>query len=173
MSVTLAYAPMTLPLMSRFAVAGSVKLAIPVSWEPLPMKKGATTLPRTLTCPLAAMLPPTRSTLPTFPEAAKISMVELYVISFVVVLYTSTGLDAATLLMGAIVNVPAAGDSRAPPVALMTMEFACWLVRPANAPIATADAPWEVWPALDPSATDRLPCLVDPAHDPTATEDCP
>ena len=70
MFVTLAYEPMTFPRTSMFAVVGSVKLAIPDSWEPLPMKKGATTLPRVFNCPLAAMLPPARSTLPTFPEDA-------------------------------------------------------------------------------------------------------
>ena len=69
MFVTLAYAPMTFPRMSIFATAGS-DVSRPVSWEPLPKKKGATMLPRALTCPLAAMLPPARSTLPTFPEDA-------------------------------------------------------------------------------------------------------
>jgi len=48
---------------------------------------------------------------------------ELYVISFVTALYTSTGVDAASLLMGAIVNVPAAGEVRAPPVAFIIIEF--------------------------------------------------
>ena len=49
MFVTLAYAPMTFPRMSRFATAGSDVDARPVSWEPLPMKKGATMLPRAFT----------------------------------------------------------------------------------------------------------------------------
>ena len=98
---------------------------------------------------------------------------ELYVISFVVALYTSTGVEAASLLMGAIVNVPAAGELRLPPVALMTMEFACWLVAPAPHPIATAFAPWVLHPALNPNATAHAPWEPWPANVPIATEDAP
>ena len=69
MFATLANDPITLPRMSRFAVSGSVAVT-PVSCDPFPMKKGATTLPKEFICPLTATLPPRNLVFPTLPCTA-------------------------------------------------------------------------------------------------------
>ena len=66
---TFAKTPIRLPVMSMLAVPGSVDVT-PVSCDPFPTKKGATTLPRTLICPLTATLPPRNLVFPTFPCTA-------------------------------------------------------------------------------------------------------
>ena len=76
---TLAYDPMIFPRTSIFAIAGSDDAVNPVNREPLPIKKGATTLPRAFICPLAAMLPPARSTFPIFPETPRMDVMFAYV----------------------------------------------------------------------------------------------
>ena len=66
---TFAKTPMWLPTISILAVAGRVDV-IPVNNEPLPTKKDAMTLPRTLIWPLTATLPPRNLVFPTFPCTA-------------------------------------------------------------------------------------------------------
>ena len=93
----------------------------------------------------------------------------LYVNSFVVALYTTTGVDTAIPLTGAIYVALALAPVTTLPKALITTVLAAWLVFPALVPIAIELIPWLVLPAAKPIAIAPEPCCELPALTPIAS----